>query len=234
VRHCYRVRLVVTTVHILLARLSVAFAFGRAHNWGHHEALLLLIALCPAFAQQLDLDGYLQILKITPGASIADQVKTLNGLGITLSPRGMQEPNNASRVTPPQSGGIYISPTPSQPTYPQYTSYGSPQLRSSDGQNKPLGSVNANPFDPNSVSNPFGQYGSQFSPDSVKNPFGPYGSPYSPYSSTNPYATQAPTIVAPDGKPLGKFSANPFDPNSTSNPFGRYGSPYSPDSIKNP
>jgi hypothetical protein len=51
-----------------------------------------------------------------------------------------------------------------------------------------LGNLNSNQFDPNSVSNPFGQYGSQFSPNSINNPFGTYGSPFSPNSVNNPFA----------------------------------------------
>lgn len=54
---------------------------------------------------------------------------------------------------------------------------------------KYLGNANANPYDPNSISNPYGQYGSQYSPDSVNNPYGQYGNPYSPSSINNPYAT---------------------------------------------
>ncbi|NBT44103.1 MAG: hypothetical protein EBT06_04125 [Gammaproteobacteria bacterium] len=50
-----------------------------------------------------------------------------------------------------------------------------------------LGNLNANPYDPNSVSNPYGQYGSPYSPDSINNPYGRYGSPYSPDSANNPY-----------------------------------------------
>lgn len=60
-----------------------------------------------------------------------------------------------------------------------------------------LGNLNSNQYDPNSVSNPYGRYGSQYSPDSVNNPYGRYGSPYSPNSARNPYATQAPIIIAP-------------------------------------
>jgi hypothetical protein len=41
------------------------------------------------------------------------------------------------------------------------------------------GTVNDNQFDPNSIANPFGKYGSQFSPDSINNQFGA-GSPFSP------------------------------------------------------
>lgn len=58
---------------------------------------------------------------------------------------------------------------------------------------KYLGNLNANKFDPNSVNNPFGQYGSPYSPNSVTNPYGPYGSPYSPLSPINPYAPPATT-----------------------------------------
>lgn len=54
---------------------------------------------------------------------------------------------------------------------------------------KYLGNMNSNQYDPNSISNPYGRYGSQYSPDSVNNPYGTYGSPYSPKSPNNPYAT---------------------------------------------
>jgi hypothetical protein len=110
----------------------------------------------------------------------------------------------------------------------------SPQLKSNDGANRPLGNLNTNPLDPNSVANPLGRYGSSLSPDSVNNPLGIYGSSISPYSAKNPLATQAPKIVTPDGKYLGTFGANPLAPDSVSNPIGRYGSPISPDSINNP
>ncbi|MBT3799742.1 MAG: hypothetical protein HOG05_01180 [Bacteroidetes bacterium] len=68
----------------------------------------------------------------------------------------------------------------------------SPYLVSPDG--KYLGNLNSNQFDPNSVSNQFGRYGSQFSPDSINNQFGTYGSQFSNKSPNNPYATQAPRI----------------------------------------
>ncbi len=97
-----------------------------------------------------------------------------------------------------------------------------------------LGELNSNPYDADSTSNPYGQYGSRYSPNSVNNPYGRYGSPYSNESATNPYATNAPQINAPDGTYLGKLSSNPYDPDSTSNPYGQYGSPYSATSINNP
>lgn len=61
----------------------------------------------------------------------------------------------------------------------------SPRLYAADGTF--LGNVNNNQFDPNSISNPFGQYGSQFSPNSINNQFGKYGNPFSPNSVRNPF-----------------------------------------------
>ena len=65
-----------------------------------------------------------------------------------------------------------------------------------DGQTgKYLGNLSANPYDQNSTSNPFGQYGSPYSQDNINNPFGKYGSPYSNDSANNPYATNPPVII---------------------------------------
>jgi hypothetical protein len=60
----------------------------------------------------------------------------------------------------------------------------SPRIYAPDGTY--LGNLNNNRFDPNSVSNPYGQYGNRFSPNSVNNPYGQYGNPYSSQYS-NPY-----------------------------------------------
>lgn len=65
----------------------------------------------------------------------------------------------------------------------------SPMIVTPDG--KYLGNLNANRYDPNSVANPYGQYGNRFSPDSVNNPYGQYGSRVSPDSARNPYALGA-------------------------------------------
>ena len=40
------------------------------------------------------------------------------------------------------------------------------------------GVSSANPYDPDSTSNPYGRYGSKYSPDSINNPYGA-GNPYS-------------------------------------------------------
>ncbi|SEN24683.1 hypothetical protein SAMN05216404_103188 [Nitrosospira multiformis] len=77
-----------------------------------------------------------------------------------------------------------------------------PHLR--DGQTgKYLGNLSANPYDSNSVNNPFGQYGSPYSADSINNPYGQYGSRYSNDSSNNPYATNAPGIYGGSGDDRG-------------------------------
>ncbi len=96
-----------------------------------------------------------------------------------------------------------------------------------------LGNYSANPYNPNSTSNPNGA-GSPYNANSINNPYGAYGSPYSSKSATNPYATDAPKLRDSQGNYRGKLSSNPYDPDSTSNPYGRYGSPYSSESINNP
>ena len=98
---------------------------------------------------------------------------------------------------------------------------------------KDLGNLSANPYDPKSISNPYGA-GNPYSPNSVTNPYGQYGNPYSPKSATNPYATNPPKLFDSQGNYRGKLTTNPYDPDSISNPYGRYGNPYSSDSINNP
>lgn len=62
---------------------------------------------------------------------------------------------------------------------------GPPRVYSQDG--KYLGDASANQYDKNSISNPYGKYGSPYERDSVNNPQGRYGSPLSPDSVNNPY-----------------------------------------------
>ncbi|MEC5383713.1 hypothetical protein VSX64_23475 [Aurantimonas sp. C2-6-R+9] len=62
----------------------------------------------------------------------------------------------------------------------------SPGLYTDEGQFR--GNMNSNQYDPNSVANPYGRYGSQYSPDSINNPYGA-GSPYRPDSPSNPYGS---------------------------------------------
>jgi len=101
---------------------------------------------------------------------------------------------------------------------------------------KYLGKYSANKYDPESISNKYGQYGSKYSPESVNNPYSLYGSPYSPSSVNNPYVSGAssPILVGENGKYLGRLNSNKYDPESVSNPYSVYGSKYSPVSINNP
>lgn len=63
---------------------------------------------------------------------------------------------------------------------------------------KYLGNINNNQFDPNSVSNQFGRYGSKFSQDSINNQFGQYGSKFSNDSPHNSFGNNAPIIIDND------------------------------------
>lgn len=81
---------------------------------------------------------------------------------------------------------ITASTTLSAQNNPYGNGSNSPRLYAPNGQF--LGNVNSNQYDPNSIANPYGQYGSQYSPNSINNPYGQYGSPYSPNGVRNPYA----------------------------------------------
>ena len=61
--------------------------------------------------------------------------------------------------------------------YDYRTSGNSPIIVAPDGTY--LGNLNANRYDPNSIANPYGTYGSRYSPNSVNNPYGAYVNPYS-------------------------------------------------------
>jgi hypothetical protein len=71
---------------------------------------------------------------------------------------------------------------------------GPPQIYASDGTY--LGNLSSNRFDPNSVSNPYGVYGSPYG-NTINNPYSPYGSPFSPLSPNNPYAVGSEPTPSP-------------------------------------
>ncbi len=58
-----------------------------------------------------------------------------------------------------------------------------------------LGILSTNQYDPDSVGNLYGRYGSPYSADSINNPHGKYGSSSSSDSLNNPYATNAPIVL---------------------------------------
>jgi len=83
-----------------------------------------------------------------------------------------------------------LPPAPPQPpgtfNNPYGTSSNSPKLYDDRGQFR--GNLNSNRYDPDSVANPYGRFGSPYSPDSIRNPYGA-GSPYRTDSPNNPYGT---------------------------------------------
>ncbi len=78
-----------------------------------------------------------------------------------------------------------------------------------------LGCVNCGRFDPRSVCNRFGEYGSLFSSKSIWNRFGEYGSRFSPYSPWNRFASDPPVIVDRRGNFYGYFTSNRYHPRRT-------------------
>jgi hypothetical protein len=56
-----------------------------------------------------------------------------------------------------------------------------------------LGNYSANHYDQSSTANPYGA-GKPYDPNSINNRYGQYGSPYSNRSVNNPYATDAPKL----------------------------------------
>jgi hypothetical protein len=83
-----------------------------------------------------------------------------------------------------------------------------------------LGNTSANKYDPDSINNPYGQYGSKYSTTSVNNPYGQYGSKYSTTSSNNPYAIETPKLYGEGGSDYrGKLSANQYDAESVENKY---------------
>lgn len=67
------------------------------------------------------------------------------------------------------------------------------QLWAANGQF--LGVLSSNQYDPNSICNSNGIYGSSWSNTSIRSEYGMYNSEYGIYSPYNPYSVQPPAIV---------------------------------------
>ncbi len=82
----------------------------------------------------------------------------------------------------------YLPKAPPQPANTFNNPYGgshdSPKLYDSQGNFR--GNLNSNKYDPDSVANPYGRYGSKYSNDSINNPYGA-GSRYNQDSPNNPF-----------------------------------------------
>lgn len=72
-----------------------------------------------------------------------------------------------------------------------------------------LGKLTLNAYDAESVSNPYGIYGSQYSATSIFNQYGVYGSPYSSLSPYNPF-TSTPPVIYLRGQYIGFLTRNRF------------------------
>ena len=62
-----------------------------------------------------------------------------------------------------------------------------------------LGRLTDNPYLPDSITNPYGPYGSRYAPNSVNNPYGRYGSRLSRNSANKPCATTPAKLSAHKG-----------------------------------
>ena len=91
-----------------------------------------------------------------------------------------------------------------------------------------LGNTNSNPYDSNSVNNPYGRYGNPYG-NTVANPYSQHGRDVqNPYGGYN-----APIVYDSHGNYKGRYNSNTYDPESVSNPYGTYGNPYG-NTINNP
>ncbi len=88
----------------------------------------------------------------------------------------------AGETPPPPTPPIGVPPVPTLSVLVAY-----------DGQF--LGNVNDNAFDPDSLANRFGTYGSTFNSLSIWNQFGTYGSEFNSLSPWNSFTTTPPCII---------------------------------------
>lgn len=73
-----------------------------------------------------------------------------------------------------------------------------------------LGCLSCDKYDPESIWNEYGDYGSKYASESIWNEHGDYGSKYSDYSPWNPYGQNPPIIVDRDGNIYGQFTVNEY------------------------
>ncbi|AUT03906.1 hypothetical protein CLI64_27915 [Nostoc sp. CENA543] len=81
------------------------------------------------------------------------------------------------------------------------------QLWASDGQF--LGTLSSNLYDPNSISNPHGMYGSSQGIYSIRNSYGLYGGLYGVHSPYNNYCINPPIILY-QGQPVLMVTKNSY------------------------
>ncbi len=89
-----------------------------------------------------------------------------------------------------------------------------------------LGVISDDPFDPDSLANAYGTYGSEFSSTSIWNPYGRYGNDFGFYSAYNPYTSTPPSIFI-EGAFVAYLSKNymlmsAIDPDDVAVAIGRF------------
>ncbi|MFB7817378.1 stalk domain-containing protein [Paenibacillus chitinolyticus] len=82
-------------------------------------------------------------------------------------------------------------------------------LYSNDGKVY-LGKITSNQYDPDSVLNQYGTYGSELSATSIFNKLGTYGGQFSQESAFNTYATKPPVIKDSKNNIVGYLTVNPY------------------------
>ncbi len=141
--------------------------------------LITLVGGAPSFAQSCGEGVFLGRLSANPYTSTS----TSNPYGRYGSAYSSTSINNSYG----QWGNAFSATSVVNPV-----ATAAPKIIAADGTY--LGRLSTNPYAADSVSNPYGKYGSPYSPTSINNPYSKYGNPYSALSPNNPYATKAPIL----------------------------------------
>jgi len=80
-------------------------------------------------------------------------------------------------------------------------------IRAQDGQF--LGLISSDPYEPNSIMNKYGTYGSEYSATSIFNAYSSYGGAYSLQSAFNNLASTPPVIIK-NGRAVAYLTTNPY------------------------
>ncbi len=157
-----------------------------------------------AQAEATTTEGKIEIQNITGSTSIAVITfdTTYQNGTTTHHSCSLQDlpgvPDNESEVTPPLSIPSTTAPTGkgSNGDVLNNLSYAGTLYSVFAPNGQFLGTINNNPFDPDSLCNPFGSYGNRFSSTSIWNQFSNYGSNFATYSAFNSVTSTSPIIFA--------------------------------------
>jgi hypothetical protein len=118
-------------------------------------------------------------------------------------------PTTTQPYIPPTTTVLYIPPTTTTlPPTISPTCDGQLLVVATDGTY--LGCVTCSTYDPDSIFNQYGSYGSPYSSTSINNQFSAYGSPYSSTSACNQYTSTPPLIVDDQDCFYWSMSVNPY------------------------